>query len=250
MKKSNYVITGSSSGLGKYLLDNLGGIAFKRDRPNVEETDVLIHCAVNRTRDVTSKNLYQYLSDNVLLTKKIAQIPHKKCIFISSVDVYPKTPGPHNEEEEIHLDSMTNFYATTKLMSESIIKNMCSNYLILRCSALLGKDAKENSLTKMITEKNPTLTLAPESVFNYVLHKDVLAFIKLAVEKDVQGIYNLTSAENITLADIAKLLGKNVTFGTFQYKAGSINNTKAAKLFSNFQKTSREVISEFMKGVL
>ena len=172
---------------------------------------------------------------------------HKKFIFISSVDVYPKTPGPHSEEEDIPLDSLTNFYATTKLMSESIIKNMCPNYLILRCSTLLGHDSRENSLIKIIKEKNPTVTLSPESVFNFILHKDVLAFVKTAIEKDLQGIYNIVSSENITLSQIAELLGKKVTFGKYQYNAGSIDNIKAAKLHPGFQKTSGEVIDEFNK---
>lgn len=246
MKKNNYLITGSSSGLGKYLREQLGGTAYQRTGTNVSETDTIIHCAVNRARDVTSQNLYQYLSDNVFLTKKVTQIPHKKCIYISSVDVYPKTSKQHNEKEEIHLDTISNFYAATKLMSEAIIQKLCPKYLILRCSALLGKDAKANSLTKIINEEQPRLTLSADSVFNYVLHNDVLEFINLANKNNLQGIYNLTTAENITLAEIAKLLDKKVTFGEYTYNVGDIDNTKASKLLPSLQKTSREVIRKFI----
>ncbi len=248
MKKSNYVITGSSSGLGKYLHDQLGGISFNRNGANVEEAEILIHCAFNRARDINSKNLYQYLFDNVFLTKKLAKIPHKKFIYISSVDVYPKNNIKHSENEVIDVKQLSGVYALTKLMSESIIQNLCSNFLILRCSALLGRDSKENSLVKIIKEDNPTLTLSAKSVFNFILHEDVLEFIKMTIEKDLQGVFNLVSSENITLFQIAELLGKKVNFGTYVYNVGDIDNERASKLLPSLKKTSREAINEFRKS--
>lgn len=245
-KKSNYLITGSGSGLGKYFHDQLGGISFNRDFGNVDETEVLIHCAFNLAREVNSKDLYQYLLDNVFLTKRLAKIPHKKFIYMSSVDVYPKNNKKHSENEIIDVNQISGFYGVTKLMSESLIQNLCPNFLILRCSALLGKDARENSLKKIIKEENPTLTLSSKSVFNYILHKDVLEFVKKAIEKNLQGIYNLSSSENITLFEIAKLLGKKVSFGNYMYNVGEIDNKKASLVVSSFKKTSREIVIEFM----
>ncbi|MBI5122590.1 NAD-dependent epimerase/dehydratase family protein [Candidatus Roizmanbacteria bacterium] len=246
MKKSKYLITGSSSGLGKYLNDQLKGTTFKRNAENVEATNILIHCAFNRTKEITSKNLYQYLLDNVFLTKKLVKIPHKKFIYISSVDIYPKNNKRHSEDETIDVNQISGSYAMTKLMSESLIQNLCPNFLILRCPSLLGRDAKENSLIKIINEEYPTLTLSSKSVFNFILHKDILEFIKIAAEKDLQGIYNLVSSENIILSQIAKLFGKKVNFGTYLYNVGNIDNKKAAKLFSSLNKTSEDTINKFM----
>lgn len=249
-KKSSYLISGSSSGLGKYLHSQLGGSAFNRDGTNVKETEVLIHCAFNRTREVNSKNLYQYLLDNVFLTKKLAKIPHKKFIYISSVDVYPKNNKKHSENEVIDVNQTSDIYAITKLMSESLIQNLCPNFLILRCSTLLGRDARENSLIKIIKEDNPTLTLSAKSVLNFILHKNVLEFVKTAIEKDLQGIYNLVSSENITLFQIAELLGKKVSFGTYIYNVGDIDNKKVSELLPSFKKTSKEAINEFAKLIV
>lgn len=250
MNPNKYLITGSSSGLGKYLYNKLGGISFNRDGTNVKEAEVLIHCAFNQTREVNSKNLYQYLFDNVFLTKKLAKIPHKKFIYISSVDVYPKNNQKHFENEVIDISQVSGIYAITKLMSESLIQDLCPNFLILRCSALLGRDAKENSLIKIIKEENPALTLSPDSVFNYILHKDVLEFIKIALDRDLQGIYNLASSENITLFQITELLGKKVSFGNYMYNAGNIDNEKASELLPSFKKTSKETINEFTKLIV
>lgn len=245
--KDKYLISGSSSGLGKYLHDQLGGSVFNRTGANVEEAEIIIHCAVNRAKEVDSKNFYQYLSDNVFLTKKIAKIPHKKFIYISSVDVYPKNNEKHSEDEVIDVDQVSGIYAITKLMSESIIQNFSPNYLILRCSSLLGRDARENSLVKIIKEENPILTLSSESVFNFILHKDVLEFVSAAIEEDLQGVYNLVSEENITLLEIVRSLKKEVIFGSYFYNVGHIDNKKVRKVLQNFKKNSKEVIKEFMK---
>lgn len=247
---NKFLITGTSSGLGKYLHQQLGGIPFKKDSADRKETEILIHCAFNRARVISSENLYQYISDNIFLTKRLTTIPHRKFIYISSVDVYPKDNKVHTEEENIDVNLVKGMYALCKLIAESIVKKSCSNFLVLRCSSLLGKDSKENSLIKIVKEENPTLTLSASSVFNYILHTDVLEFIKIAIEKDLQGIYNLASSENITLSEITELLGKKVSFGHYMYNVGNINNSKVCKLLPSLKKNSREAINEFTKLIV
>ena len=249
--KNNFLITGVSSGLGKYLHDNFGGISFDRkNKEEVDEAEVIIHCAFNRNRDITTQNLYQYLFDNIFLTKKLAKIPHKKFIFISSVDVYPKNDQKHFENEVINVNQVSGIYEITKLFSESLIQTLCPNLLILRCAALLGKDSKENSLIKIIREDNPTLTVSADSIFNFILHTDVLEFIKKAIENDLQGIYNLASSKNITLKQVADLVKKKVTFGDYVYNVGNIDNSKTRSVTPAFKKTSEEIIVEFSQLIV
>lgn len=248
-----FLITGTSSGLGKYLHDNLGGIPLTRQTSNQEKekikkdgADVVIHCAFNS--DHNPKDLDQYFQDNVLLTEELTKSAHKKFIFISSIDVYPKNSSKHKEDEILDAKKTEDLYAKTKLLSENLVKRNCPNFLILRCSALLGKDSRENSLIKIIKGNNLTLRLSAKSSFNYILHKDVLEFIKLAIEKDLQGIYNLASSKDITLKEIVDLLKKEVTFGNYIYIGGNIVNTKAASILPNFKKTSKEIIAEFISN--
>lgn len=248
------LISGTSSGLGKYLFETFDGIAYNRQTSKDQYNqliktgvDVILHCAFNSSKFVDSNNLYSYLNDNVLLTEKIIEIPHKKFIFISSVDVYPKDEKTHIEDEVIDINSVRGIYALTKLMSESFIKEESPNYLIVRCSSLLGKYARKNTLIKIITEEKPIVTLSSDSSLNYILHTDVSEFIKLAIEKNLQGIYNLASSKNISLSEIASLLKKKVSFGDYVYNVGNINNTKASNLLPVFKKTSKEIVVEFTK---
>ena len=171
----------------------------------------------------------------------------KKFIYVSSIDVYPKNNNKHTEMEVIDVNQVSGIYGVTKLMSESIVENLSPNFLILRCSALLGRDARENSLIKIIKEKNPTLTLTADSTFNYILHKDILEFIKIAIGNDLQGVYNIVSSENITLSRLVKLLGKKVNFGDYIYNVGKIDNKKVAELLPSIKKSSEEVINKFTK---
>lgn len=246
--------TGTLSGLGKYLFDTFGGTSYNRQISAAKQNklinygvDIILHTAFNSTKDINSNNLYPYLEDNVFLTKKLLKIPHKKFVFISTVDIYPKDDKLHSEKEVIDISSVDGIYAITKLMSESLVKKFSPNYLILRCTALLGKYSRKNSLLRIIEEEKPVLTLSPNSTFNYILHKDVSKFIKLAIEKDLQGIYNLASSKNITLSHLASFFKKQVNFGDYVYNVGDIDNSKAAAINPTFKKTSQKVISDYLE---
>jgi dTDP-4-dehydrorhamnose reductase len=137
-------------------------------------------------------------------------------------------------------------YECTKILSEAMIGARCSNHLILRCTAFLGEGSRKNSLKKIIEDENPTITLTPDSEFNYVLYKDVLKFINTATEKDLQGIYNIASSENIELSKVAEMCKKQVQFGSYTYKVGKIDNTKAISVNPEFKKTSKQVIQKYI----
>ena len=244
--------TGVLSGLGKYIYENLGGIGVTKST-SVEEfekikrdgVDVIIHCAFNSQMDVSSDSLYQYFNDNVLLTNRLVAISHKKFIFFSTVDLYPKNSDVHVEDELINLDKVRGIYATTKLISEAIVREKCHNFLILRPTTLLGKYSRRNTLVKITEGETETLFLSGDSRFNYVLYSDILGFIKFSISKDIQGIFNVASTGNILLSDVANLLRKKVVFGTHVYEVGNISNAKITALFPEFKKTSKEVLDQF-----
>ena len=187
------------------------------------------------------------MEDNVLLTEKLVEIPHKKFIYISSVDVYPKNSAAHSEDEDISVESLSDFYGLSKLMSESIVQKACRNFLILRCASFLGAYARANSLVKLWEEENPSLSLSAESTLNYVRHSQVAEFIKYASEHNAQGIYNVTSSENITLGRAAEAFKRKARFGSFTYESGAVLNKKIVSVFPSFKQTSLDVIHQFVK---
>jgi UDP-glucose 4-epimerase len=155
MDVSDTLVTGSSSGLGKFCFQNFNSMGLTRQtsftdilkRAAVKPYRAIIHCAFNAKPGISSHKLYDYLNDTVLLTQKLLQIPHQKFIFISSGDVYPNSNAPHVEDEEIDMEQVRNLYGIAKLMSESIIQNETDNALILRTTALLGRDSRKIKLS-------------------------------------------------------------------------------------------------------
>ncbi len=251
-ESARFHISGIHSGFGKFLHEELGGEGFGRgdgeqviSRWRNENAEVIIHCAFNPARNVSSGNLGVYLNDNVELTRNLCAIPHRKFIYISSVDVYGAGPELHREDELIFPDRLKSIYAMTKLMAESIVRERCPNHLILRCSALLGRYARRSNFKILMEDPKPVLTLTENSVFNYVLQKDLAEFIRFAVERDLTGIYNIVSSENTTIGEVARQLKKDVRFGDYFYDTGRISNEKAAGVFPLFAKTSLAVVAEF-----
>jgi nucleoside-diphosphate-sugar epimerase len=251
------LISGAASGLGKFLHRTLGGDSWTRNLSAQEReakrrdgTDIIIHCANNSTHDIDSENLYSYLTDNVLLTRELAAIPHCKFVFISTVDVYPKDSEGHLEGEKLKLESPVDLYAVTKLMSESIVQAECSSPLILRCAALLGSDARPNSLSRMLHNDFCQLTLSAESEFNYILHRDVGVLIGDAIANNISGVYNVASSGNVRLGQIAAQYHRRVEFGRHHYFAGNVSNKKITAVHPAFYKTSAEVVDEFVSQVL
>lgn len=248
------LVTGHKNGLGKYFFEKFDAIGWDKDISSKQVSnlkkkgvDIIIHCAFNSSPEVDNESLFTYLQDNVFLTKELVSIPHKKFIFFSSVDVYPKDKDKHSEKEIINLNSVENIYGITKLISESIVKNYSKNYLILRCSAFLGKYSRKNSLIKIIEKEKCKLTLDKNSEFNYILYEDVLNLIQKSIKRNLKGVYNLASSQNIKIYEIAKIFNRKVKFGNYHYNSGKIDNRKTCRLDSNFKKTSKEIINIFIK---
>jgi nucleoside-diphosphate-sugar epimerase len=248
------LVTGINSGLGRYIYENMGDFGLKRDTSPTEiETirssniDVIVHCAFNSHRGIDTESFYSYLDDNVFLTKRLMSFEHKKLIFISSVDVYPRGENKHSEENVIKVDSVSGMYGITKLASESIVRRYCQNYLILRTSVLLGKYSGKSSLIKIIENEKCSLTLSGDSKLNCVLYSDIMSFIQFSIENDLQGIFNAVSIDSIVLTEVAEMLNKNVEFGSYCYTTGDIDNSKITSIFPAFKKNSRDVILQFIK---
>ena len=99
----------------------------------------------------------------------------------------------------------------------------------------------------MIQTEPCTIGLSSASVYNIIIYSDILNFIKYSIEKDIQGVFNLTSSRNITLGKVAEILGKNIQFGEGYYSAGSIENTKIAFIFTSFKKSSEDNLLQYLK---
>jgi nucleoside-diphosphate-sugar epimerase len=241
------LITGTASGLGRHLIETLGGAPWNRQLRSSPERhpDVIIHSAWPARPPTTAEGLGAYVEDTLELARRLTEWPHRKFIFLSSSEVYPLAGHSGGEDEPIAVEAIRNLYGACKLMAESIIRTHGRNVLILRSTGLLGPTARPSSLIRLLREESLQLTLAPASSFYYLLHQDASAFLRLAIAQDLIGIYNLSSSGSVTLGEVAERYGKRVRWGDYVYQAGPIRNRKIADVFPAFRKTSWEVIEEY-----
>jgi nucleoside-diphosphate-sugar epimerase len=252
----NLLITGARSGLGFAVHERLGGTALLRDM-SIDDArictsrpfDAIVHCAVNTSTPVTMKSCYTYLKDNFLLTQKLLDVPHRKFIYLSTLDVYPRLGRAISEVEDIDLSALVGPYPFVKLFSDVLVQAHAANHLVLRTSTLLGKEMRRTVARRLLTERNWVISLSAESRYNYLLQEDVIAFIQFALETDLTGVYNLASLGTVRLGDIVADLGLTGQLGDKLYDVGPIDATSAAKLMPAFGRESRETLNLFIDSL-
>lgn len=243
------LVTGTASGLGRYLLDRYGTTSITRnDHPenHIKDSpyDAIIHCAIDKQE---KDNASKATTRNITLLKRVVRIPHHTFIQISSTDVYQKSVGIKSEESETIERYDKTPYEAIKLSCESFVTAWPSNHLIIRATAMLGKSARPNSLMHMLLNPKHELSLHPKSTFNYILHRQIGDFIISALKANHTGVFNLASSGNLTLADAAKQVKAEPSFGNFQYFTPNIKNDKAKIVLPDLEHDSAWAINEFMK---
>lgn len=247
--------TGARSGLGKYLFERLGGAGLTRENARAllehggAEWDAIVHCAFSSESGIDSRSVYGYCQDTIFLTRALAALPHRKFIFVSSVEVYPKNGARHQESEVIPMENTGTFYGAAKLIAEGIVLHEARNALILRPTSLLGPYMRRNNLIAVLEGKPCAASLSADSVLNFVLYSDLFRFVKAGIELGLAGVWNIASASNITFQEIVALAGMEgkIAFGAHRYDVGLIDAARARVEVPELSRTSAETLKEFMR---
>lgn len=241
------LITGSKSGLGKFLakeLNTYNNKLFLLNRKNYKVIkkqfyDFIIHCAGKRPIYSENNEVYNYYKDNIKLTEKIVELKYKKIIFFSTIDVYEKNLKIKKENKKININKLNGIYSLTKLISENIISKNSKNYLILRVPTLIGQTMKTTSIYKILKQKTDFIPYSKKSSFNLVDYETILKIINFWLTHNFRGIFNVASEKNIKIADISR--GVNL-FGKNDYDVGNICINKIKKINKSFVENSIDVI--------
>ncbi len=251
----NVLVTGARSGLGKAIAERFGGrqinrgdlAAFHRDWGG-EGFDAIFHCAFNAAKQVKLSSAADYLDDNLFLTESLLQIPCRKFVYVSTPDFYP-VDGERREDADFDVATLAGIYPFSKLASECAIRRRTANFLICRPTTFLGATMRANTTKRVLTERSPLIYLSPDSRFNYVLHRDVVDFLALALERDLTGIYNLASRGTVRLGDLCDDLELAPRFGDHRYDIGNVDNAKVAAQHAAFAKSSVAALNEFIESL-
>jgi dTDP-4-dehydrorhamnose reductase len=218
------LLTGASSGLGKFLSKNLEDIELFTRKNSVQdildsgkEYDTIIHCAASISHASWEDVTYEYFDDNTILTRQLVAVPHKKFVHISSIDT-----------------KRDSIYGIAKRISERIVDSYSENTLIIRPSGLIGNEMKMNTFRK-IQEGQP-IALTASSMMNYVNYSTILEVILL----NLDGLVTVTAAENISMSEIAELFNQDIQYGDIHYEMDISDKDLESRSGFNLADTSKD----------
>jgi len=183
------LITGVKSGLGRYLHERIG-------RDGLHRETVIVHCAWRVPQKVGDSNWH----NNISLAYRLRELPHKKFIFISSVDVYRDTVN-----------------GQCKLNCEHLLAGYTNDLAVIRPTSLIGKYQRPNAITK-VRDGAKSVTLSGKSKFYYVWNEEILFLIKKVISTNFVGRVDIGMEDGLVLEDLAEGFNKNVEFGNFLYE--------------------------------
>lgn len=182
-----------------------------------KNVDCIVHLGA-KVQDSANEigNIKDYMqniqsTENLLKAMQINGI--KKIIFISSVYVYGKQKIPYVEDMSL---MPQNCYGISKASTEYLIEayknKMDLNSTILRVGQVLGMRTYENrGFFSMLMEnaaggRDITLYAGTENAArDYIYVDDVCRAIDYALERDVNGTFNISGGKPITNYDLAKI---------------------------------------------
>jgi nucleoside-diphosphate-sugar epimerase len=225
------LLTGAGSGLGKFLSKHLQDVELFTRSSDIDkisnnkiEYDAIIHCAASISHASWNDVSYEYFDDNTILTRNLLNIPHKKFIHISSID--------------IKRDSI---YGIAKRISERIVASFSPSSLIIRPSGLIGNEMKMNTFRKI--QAGQPIALTESSKMNYVNYSTILEVIN----QNAAGIVTVTACQDIAMNEIASLFKQEIDYGDIHYEMDITEQDMQTRHGYNLEQTSEDNIIHYIK---
>ena len=183
-----------------------------------EKYEFIVHCAFKVPSDGLTKKNYKFNNESFEKLLKFAL--EKKCnriIFLSAVSIYGKPKTLIINENT--LPNNPNLYGKAKIECEKKLISFCEkekiNYTILRLPGIVGKNSKNNFLSKIsnqISQNNKIKLFNLDQKFNNVLHVKLLGnIINEIIQREVgNNIYLVGSTYPIKVKKIIEIIYKKL----------------------------------------
>ncbi|HHT9158343.1 MAG TPA: NAD-dependent epimerase/dehydratase family protein [Candidatus Brocadiaceae bacterium] len=165
----------------------------------------------------------------------------QKYIYISSADVYDKCfEIGYTSEKTIINPSRLSIYGFNKYLAELVVQKFSQNYVILRCSALIGSGLKKG-LIKDIIDGTP-LFLSADSTLQFITTAEIGKIIETIVTKGISNqIINVGGIGAVSPIQISEILNKGVIIRNDAEKQRYEMNVEKILRFFPVQKTMEYV---------
>lgn len=223
---------------------------FSIDKENYENSlnkhfDILINANGNSKKFWANQNPKEDYKLSVESVKRsLVDFKFNVYVYISSSDVYPE----HNssvftqENSEINRSKLPT-YGLHKLLAEDEVVKL-NNFLILRCSAMIGKNLKKGVIKDIMDGKGIYIT--QDSKLQFITAQEIGRAIFELIEKNVKNkIFNCGGIGSVSVREMFELFKKTVSELNGAEKQEYEMNTQLLNNLIGF-KTSKEYLQEFI----
>ncbi len=194
--------------------DNLEKICDKYFKEKLPEN--LILCGANASIDSCKKDENASREVNVVSTLKILKQADKlgiKSVFLSSEAVFDGNKGLYTEND---VPNPVTLYGKQKLEVERYISENIRNYLIFRVSRATGSCYGENDIFREFHNKisfQKEIVCLKNQSFCLTEVDDIVLCIINSLEKDMRGLFHISSGNYISRYELAKVFADKIFGG-------------------------------------
>lgn len=185
---------------------------------NGKVPDAVIICGANASIDSCKRNEDASNRLNIIGIKRIVDQANEmgaKTVFLSSEAVFDGNKGMYSEED---VPNPITLYGRQKFQMEQYITHHIQDYLIFRISRASGSHYGEKDIFdefyNKISNQEEIICLKNQR-FCLTEVEDIAEGIVKALEHDLIGLYNLSSANYISRYGLAKLYAEKI-FGGYE----------------------------------
>ena len=236
------LISGTSSGLGRYLFDHIPSTKYDRKKKynyyNKKQWELIIHCASYSGNDILET------AESIKHSFILSNLKAKKFIYISSTIIY-EFYDKNNHKLPIYNQKNISLYCKSKIISEKFFSSEKS--LILRMGSIIGPNMRKNTIYKLLFESNKKINLSSKSLYSFIDYEEVKDFILFSQSNKLFGIYNFLRNDYITLKNISKHFKKKNKFGNINFYCTKASNKKIKKYVDLTSNSSLDILNKYYK---
>ncbi len=217
------------------------------DQNRGKSFDVVINANGNSSKVWAKEHVLEdFAASTTSAYNSIFDFPCKTYIYISSADVYEDHSSKKStSESQTIIPYNLSSYGFHKYLSECIVRNSCTNYIILRCPMILGTNLKKGPIYDIFHKSS--LFISEQSSFQMFTTAEITKFICFILDRNtVKEVFNVGGRGTVAFSKISKYVRRPVKFP----KDGKthIYEMDVSKLHKIYNlKTSADYLTQFLK---
>jgi nucleoside-diphosphate-sugar epimerase len=169
--------------------------------------DLLINANGNSKKFLADKDpAAEFDASVVSVQRSLLDLPCKRYVYLSSIDVYPCVDDPrHNHEETVILPEQLSRYGLHKFLAEQLVRRYAKRWLIIRMGGMVGEGLWKNSIHDLL--HGQPLRVHADSRYQYMLTDDMARIVLALTRKHpANGVFNVCGDGCVSLREAASLI--------------------------------------------